>query len=122
MFKKFNQEEIERLDELDTKVPKSGLFCSNCFHFITNKETKIKKEGAHQHTCTNPAHLTFKIGCFKEAPGCTHVGIPTSEHSWFRGYRWCIALCHQCKKHLGWSFLGSSDQFYGLILNEIVEK
>ena len=122
MFKKFEDHETESVQGIDTRLPDDGLYCVHCETHITDKVHKIDRQGAHRHTCTNPAQLTFNIGCFKAAPGCTQVGIPTSDHSWFNGYRWCIALCAGCQKHLGWHFVGTGDRFHGLILSELMER
>ena len=122
MFKKFEDHDVESLQGVDTRLPDDGLYCAHCDALITDKSYKTDRQGSHRHTCTNPAQLTFNIGCFQIAPGCTQVGIPTSEHTWFHGYRWCVALCARCQKHLGWNFIGTSDRFHGLILSELVEK
>jgi len=122
MFKKFDHNETAQVDEIAYRLPENGLCCANCLAFITEPDSMLKIQGSHQHTCTNPAQRTFTLGCFGDAPGCTHTGVPTDDHTWFAGYRWCIALCRQCKNHLGWSFLGTGNRFYGLILAELVEK
>jgi len=120
MFKKFGELELEH-NNAEQSLRESGFYCSVCLAFIASSAAKIEKQGAHQHICTNPAHQTFRIGCFRDAPGCTILGSPTGEHTWFPGYYWSIALCDQCKEHLGWKFAGGEDCFHGLILNKVVE-
>lgn len=122
MFRKFTDDETGRLDQALRIEAQPSLFCSACLSLITDEKSAIEIDGTHRHTCTNPAGLTFTIGCFDEAPGCTQAGAPTGEFTWFPGYRWSIALCIRCRKHLGWVFLGSADRFYGLILSELIEK
>ena len=51
-----------------------------------------------------------------------HAGEPTTEHSWFPGYTWRIALCSRCRNHLGWLFQGHGEGFYGLILTQLRER
>jgi len=122
MFRKFSQDDTERFDETVRNEVHRGLYCSACRSFITDPRSSLAIHGSQRHTRTNPAQLTFTIGCFKEASGCRETGVPTEEHSWFPGYRWRIALCANCGKHLGWSFLGAVDRFYGLIVNALFEK
>lgn len=78
--------------------------------------------GSHEHRCTNPAGLSFHIGCFSRAPGCVTIGSATHEHTWFPGYAWTIAHCAHCQMHLGWHFRGVQDGFYGLILARLTSR
>jgi hypothetical protein len=98
------------------------LFCSACRRVVTTVDACCSVNGAHQHRCTNPHGLTFDIGCFRDAPGCTVAGQPTAEHTWFPGYAWDIALCVQCRTHLGWQFASSADGFYGLIVARLTSR
>lgn len=95
------------------------LFCALCRHPITHQDERIEMAGGHRHTRTNPAGFTFTFGCFREAAGCTVVGAPTLEHTWFHGYAWRIALCAACEQHLGWRFQAPGDRFHGLILERL---
>lgn len=92
------------------------LFCAACRLPVTDQDQRIAMLGAHAHSCVNPHGLTFHIGCFREAPGCDTVGAATTEHSWFPGYAWRIALCANCRAHLGWRFQSQNDYFHGLIV------
>lgn len=75
--------------------------------------------GGSEHTFSNPDGFVFHIGCFRNAHGCTAVGIPTLEHTWFSGYSWRIAVCARCQTHLGWWYRAPADQFYGLIVDRL---
>ena len=122
MLKKFSDAELLDQNEQKTRLPpQDGIRCSRCQQLVTDTAQRMDKNGAHRHTCTNPAQQTFNIGCFKEAPGCTHVGSATSNHTWFLGYSWRIAICSSCGTHLGWMFISSGDCFHGLILDALVE-
>lgn len=108
-----------------TEAPEETLGCPRwcciaCGLTITDREQSRLISGRHVHRCTNPAGLTFEIGCFREAPGCTAVGEPTLEWTWFAGCRWQVALCRQCSLHLGWRYTGD-EIFFGLILDRLVE-
>lgn len=95
------------------------LFCASCKLPVTDQDQRIAMLGAHAHSCVNPHGLTFHIGCFREAPGCTAVGIATTEHTWFPGYAWRVAVCARCNTHLGWRFEDKNGGFYGLIVRQL---
>lgn len=95
------------------------LVCGRCGHTITHQSRRIAVNGAHAHTCTNPHGLTFHIGCFRDAPGCSTFGAATIEDTWFPGYAWRFADCAKCGVHLGWLFASSADAFYGLIVDRL---
>ena len=110
------------LDEaLDAADPEAVILCRRCGHLITRPRDRIIKDGNHRHTFANPSGIVFEIGCFSHAEGCGPSGEPTDEFTWFRGYRWRLALCRACFVHLGWQFtsLGGSSGFWGLILNRL---
>ena len=94
------------------------LICAECREFVTDRRLAMEVEGGHRHRCTNPAGVTFEIGCFAEAPGAVALGTPTLEHTWFEGCAWSFALCARCGAHLGWYFSGRDD-FFGLILSRL---
>jgi hypothetical protein len=92
------------------------LFCAACRHPVTHQDERIPVQGAHEHRCTNPHGITYHIGCFHEAAGCTAIGEATTEYTWFPGYAWRIALCANCRAHLGWRFQSQDGYFHGLIV------
>lgn len=115
----------QTLDELLTDREESRaenrLLCAACGHPITRTSWRIVVGGAHQHRFTNPYGRVFHIGCFAEAPGCTQIGEPTEEATWYNGFRWRIALCGNCQTHVGWGFQeGSETAFFGLILDRLI--
>lgn len=95
------------------------IFCAACQHPITHQDERIPVDGSHEHTCTNPAGYTFRIGCFHDAGGCIALGETTMEHTWFKGYSWQVALCASCERHLGWRFLTPADYFHGLVVDRL---
>ena len=97
------------------------LRCAACRHPVTRDDERIAMAGTHLHTCTNPHGLVFRIGCFRRAPGCREAGPPTRAHTWFAGYAWRVGLCAGCAAHLGWHYAGAAGEFYGLILDRLVE-
>ena len=94
------------------------LYCARCRHPISDERERVTVNGGHTHTCTNPYGITYRIGCFRSAPGCAADGTPTLEHTWFSGYAWQVAYCRGCDTHLGWLFTGA-DAFYGLIVDRL---
>ena len=95
------------------------LVCHICHHVITEDTERINIQGKNSHYRTNPAGFSYGFDCFQAAPGCTVVGTPSTEHTWFDGYRWQISVCQQCGEQLGWRFEGES-QFFGLIHGRII--
>ena len=103
----------------DEAAKEKRIFCAACRHLVTHQDERISVGGSHEHTCTNPAGLAFRIGCFREAGGCVAIGEATTEHTWFEGCAWRVALCAKCERHLGWRFLAPADDFHGLIVDRL---
>jgi hypothetical protein len=109
-----------RKDVVDEQADKR-LRCIACGNAITHENERISMLGAHEHDCTNPHGIRFRIGCFGQAPGGAETGEQTDEHTWFPGYCWRILHCGKCGIHLGWGFhAGSGDRFCGLILDRLI--
>ena len=98
------------------------ILCRICGNRITTLDAIIAVNGQHRHTCTNPAGITFEIGCFSSASGCLIYGVPTYEYTWFESYRWSLAFCSRCTTHLGWYYQSEEEGFFGLILNRLRES
>ncbi|MBE9515827.1 MAG: hypothetical protein IME93_02495 [Proteobacteria bacterium] len=108
------------ISDSDTAVDK-GIRCRQCGHTITSPAHKLELQGQHIYCFRNPADVDFVIGCFQQAEGCRPSGGATTEHSWFQGYSWRIALCGQCGLHLGWCYTNNSGgSFFGLILDQLL--
>ena len=84
---KTNQDEDS---DTESMPEENNLYCAACNWKITSENQKISMRGKTEHTFFNPQGNVFHIGCFKEAPGCKAVGLPSSEFSWFSGYAWQI--------------------------------
>jgi len=111
------------LQDIETEGPegKKGnkLKCHVCGSIVTDEQMRIDVLGQTIHCRTNPGGFTYRFRCYMDAPGCSAMGMATTEHSWFMGYTWQIACCGQCGEHLGWLFKGN-DRFYGLIEGRVV--
>lgn len=127
VLQKIEDAEIEALlaenAEETAKEDKAFLLCGVCHHPITSIEYAIEIAGHHRHVFSNPLGLQFEIGCFSLANGCTNQGEATTQHTWFAGYQWRVALCANCHAHLGWQYLplAPGPSFYGLILAHLIE-
>jgi hypothetical protein len=97
------------------------LFCIYCKNHITYINEAIPIEGAHTHTCSNPAGYVYTISCYRTAPGCLVVGNSTNEFSWFKNYDWQLVTCKACHEHLGWLF-SNEQQFYALIADRLTQS
>lgn len=99
------------------------LYCAACAHPITRRQAAISVQGAHQHRFTNPHGITFHIGCYGEAAGCRQAGEATEEHTWFPAHAWRIAVCAECRIHLGWAFHTPDGRcFFGLIVDRLASR
>lgn len=100
------------------------LYCKSCSHVITAQDWKIEINGDVDHTVFNPAGIVFQISCFRDAPGCWATGQPSSDFSWFKNYKWRIALCEGCGQQMGWLFtgIGIVPAFFGLIGNKLTDQ
>lgn len=113
----------ERVEALAREEEGGGavLRCAACRREIVRREAAIERAGAHQHSFANPLGVRFRIGLFREAPGCRASGPLTLEYTWFPGYAWQIALCGGCQTHLGWRYARpGSPAFHGLILDRLL--
>ncbi len=117
----------ESLQALLDKTPearKDYFYCAVCSSVVGLWHDRIQVCGSHDHSFVNPMGLRFHIGCFEQALGCSIAGRPRGAESWFSGFKWRVALCSECQRHLGWYFdraeAGWTDEFfYGLILDRI---
>lgn len=109
----------------DAPAPKTEerrlVRCARCEHALTDAKARTEKDGAHRHTFVNPSGLSFHVACYRDAPGCLEIGEAETFWSWFSGYSWRNALCGRCGVHVGWSYRGRDDAFFGLIVDRIVE-
>jgi hypothetical protein len=79
-------------------------------------------DGAHQHVFTNPGGYTYDIALFADAD-CIRHGPATTEYTWFKGFAWQLALCRNCRAHLGWHYTRAGQTgFYGLIRSRLVDS
>lgn len=121
-FDLLDEKDVDSLLKESTPQRPPLLRCCDCGHGITDPGSRMERGGRHDHHVENPLGITFHIGCFSDAPGCTAIGQATEEHSWFRGYGWRVAVCQRCRRHLGWQFQSSAEQFFGLILSSLTES
>jgi hypothetical protein len=110
---------VEDIDPEELSERQKALTCAACAQPITSDKHRTSVGDNFQHTVVNPAGILFEIGCFAQAQGCREVGPESDDFSWFRGYVWQVAVCSQCRAHLGWRFWSSENVFYGLILNRL---
>lgn len=96
--------------------------CRRCLQGVTRPSDRIVRNGAHRHAFANPVGIVFDIGCFRSVQGCGYAGSPTSEFTWFSGYRWRVVYCGMCLSHLGWVFDATGlERFHALILNRLAD-
>ncbi len=121
IFDMTGENETSSAEQTERSADDKSIICKICKAAITRQEDRVSIQGQHCHTCTNPADITYTIGCFRVAPGCCQIGPASFEHTWFQGYRWQMSVCADCGEHLGWCF-NSTDCFYGLILDRLLSQ
>ena len=124
-FNRLNNTILESLVEENQEELEKGqkLYCFTCRNAITSQQERIYVQGQHTHVFENPQGISYRIGCFDAACGCTYLGPKTNEFTWFRGYEWQIALCNQCGIHTGWQYVSHSGNcFHGLILDRLIAE
>lgn len=108
---------LESLDDANGEL----LICRCCNAAITRCIERISIGISHHYRFTNPAGISYSIGCFRNAPGCSISGNLTEEDSWFSGYKWQLASCSECHEHLGWYYQGAKQRFFfGLIDSRLI--
>jgi hypothetical protein len=108
-------------DAEQTTATGRALLCAACGHPITSTAARISVDGHHEHSAVNPHGYSYRFGCFARAPGCASRGVPSAQYTWFPGHHWQVQECARCGEHLGWLFFSSQREFYGLILDALIE-
>jgi hypothetical protein len=107
----------------EVATPEAGragrVLCALCAARVTDPGLACQRKGAHHHTLTNPAGITFEIVLFSAAPGCARRGASVREHSWFPPAAWAVAACAGCDTQLGWFFDEGGAGFIALIAERI---
>ena len=126
MFREMNESEVfcnpESAEQNEgERISSQNILCKACFGKVTTKNDQFEKNNQDEHCFFNPHGVAFVISCFHRAHCIIH-GESSYEFTWFKGYAWSLAMCVQCREHLGWFFEGrGGDSFYGLIVDKLVE-
>ncbi|XP_012543838.1 protein cereblon isoform X2 [Bombyx mori] len=107
-----------------SRAQKCALCCGSCGGEVAQREHvfPMSSHGVHSNY-TNPGgyvHGVVTVTRARAAPG----GPPSADYSWFPGYSWTVALCRDCRAHVGWRFDAIKrslrpQQFYGLCRNYV---
>jgi hypothetical protein len=105
---------------------KKAFRCFFCNSIVTSSDRVVTIDGSNIHCFTNPSGLRCEFQTFSSCPGALPYGHPTIEHSWFPEYRWSMALCRQCKNHLGWHYTAIAEfskprEFWGLLRYHVLD-
>lgn len=115
----YHRSMLDQAPDTDTKTEDKtddAVYCAHCGHMLTRTRWAISMDG-HERVFINPAGRVFRVCCFSEAPGSTHEGAPTPEHTWFPPYEWNFAICQGCSTHVGWRFTADTSpaEFIGFM-------
>lgn len=108
--------DVESASDRSDQETDDALYCAACGALITRSRWRFAVNGDHEHVVFNRAGLVFRVLCFREAPGAVACGPSSAEFTWFRGYRWRVAMCVACDVQVGWRFEGQAAPrlFFGL--------
>lgn len=114
---------IEKIIQATANGDGELLLCHICQNAVTRTGEQTEIGVSNHYRFTNPAGITYSVDCFRNAPGCAIIGDPTEQDSWFGSYRWQIAICCECREHLGWYYQNASERyFFGLIPDRLVRE
>jgi hypothetical protein len=104
---------------------KTRLVCRTCGTTISTTDAVLPR-GDWPLVFANPQGRVFELVLLRAAQALVFVGPATTEHTWFSGYVWRVALCGGCGTHLGWRYeaMGverSPALFFGLQPRELIE-
>jgi len=105
---------------------RTRLVCSRCGTTIATADA-VMPRGDWPLVFANPQGLVFELVLLRAAQQLVLVGPATTEHTWFSGYAWRVALCGGCGAHLGWRYEAveperSPAMFFGLQSKELAES
>ena len=106
----------------DANATERVVRCLACKHPITKTSARIEMNGAHEHEFTNPQAYTFRVACYRDAPGALGWGDEEKSWTWFAGYTWRVILCTACGAHVGWSYRRPETAgFVGLAADRVTD-
>lgn len=111
---------VEPEIEVKTELKADDWLCIVCNKKITTDKDRFEINNKSEFQFTNPGGYYFDIITFGIANGCSSVGEPTMEFTWFTGYSWVYAICSRCSNHLGWKYQGKNS-FFGLIKSRLIK-
>jgi hypothetical protein len=106
-------------DERAIDQPEPCLICRACALPIADPRS-IFRLGEGPQIYLNPHGILHELLLVAAAQNLLLVGEATTEHTWFAGYAWRIALCARCHAHLGWRYEAAPGEarspaiFFGL--------
>jgi hypothetical protein len=110
--------------ELVPGDPARLVRCRECALPVADP-SEVFKLGEGPQLYLNPHGILHEVLLVQAAHNLLLVGDATTEHTWFAGYAWRIALCARCRSHLGWRYEAADARsppiFFGLRRAAIAE-
>ena len=76
-------------------------------HFLSYQRLNLFGGNCVRSVFVNRFGISFSVITSKSLMNYTAVTEPSSEDTWFPGYKWEILVCSSCGGHIGWRFTGS---------------
>lgn len=101
--------------------------CAACGGLITTSDRLIRIGVNTRHSFVNPVGVRCDFHTFFSCPGAVVHPEATEAHTWFPGYRWRLAFCRHCGRHLGWRYEAISpllrpSEFWGILVSHLVSR
>lgn len=101
-----------------------AYYCSVCGAFIADSSTRLRLNGADQHSFVNPSGILCNFMTFMDCENVFEHEDLFVHHSWFPGYGWRFLTCSVCFQHLGWKYDALADhvrpsQFFGVLRDAV---
>lgn len=73
-------------------------------HFLSYQRLNLFGGNCVRSVFVNRFGISFSVITSKSLMNYTAVTEPSSEDTWFPGYKWEILVCSSCGGHIGWRF------------------
>uniref|UniRef100_F1KWK3 Protein cereblon n=1 Tax=Ascaris suum TaxID=6253 RepID=F1KWK3_ASCSU len=99
------------------------IVCRGCGTTLCNMSNMINVSAeGNSALYVNPGGYVHDLFTVSKVTSTVARGQPSSEYSWFPGYKWTIHECAHCMRHVGWRFTSSNlnpPSFFGLTRSSI---
>lgn len=102
----------------------SSLFHSHDHHELEKYQREPNATFAMVQLLRNPHGVNFELITLRQATLLLINETESLEDTWFPNFKWTVALCPQCRTHLGWFFRSIYDKesFVAIIMDKLLNS